>query len=123
MAKSSLISILSLEYAPVYAVIILVLFVLLVDVMYYQFTKFTKTITIKNKYNSMKGGKYSGTDYMIEDTDLNLYKVINVVWKLDFNQTEDWNRMEVGKTYKVNGYGTRMAAAGKYPNIYSYSQV
>jgi hypothetical protein len=123
MAKSSLISILSLEYAPVYAVIILVLFVLLVDVMYYQFTKFTKTITIKSKYNAMKSGRYGGTKYMIEDTDLNLYKVINVVWKLDFNQTEDWNRMEVGKTYKVNGYGTRMAAAGKYPNIYSYSQV
>ena len=122
MAKSSLISILSLEYAPVYAVIILVLFVLLVDVMYYQFTKFTKTITIKNKYNSMKGGRYSGTDYMIEDTDLNLYKVINVVWKLDFNQTEDWNRMEVGKTYKVNGYGKRMSFVGKYPSIYSYSQ-
>ena len=54
MAKSSLISIFSLEYAPVYAVIILVLFVLLVDVMYYQFTKFTKIITIKSKYNAMK---------------------------------------------------------------------
>ena len=123
MAKSSLISIFSLEYAPVYAVIILVLFVLLVDVMYYQFTKFTKIITIKSKYNAMKSGRYGGTKYMIEDTDLNLYKVVNVSWKLDFNEAEDWNRMEVGKTYKVNGYGTRMAAAGKYPNIYSYSQV
>ena len=70
----------------------------------------------------MKSGKYGGTKYMIEDTDLNLYKVINVNWKLDFNEAEDWNRMEVGKTYKVNGYGKRMSFVGKYPSIYSYSQ-
>ena len=59
---------------------------------------------------------------MIEDTDLNLYKVVNVSWKLDFNEAEDWNRMEVCKTYKVNGYGKRMAFAGIYPSIHSYSQ-
>ena len=123
MTRTTLASIFSVENAPVYVTIILIVFGLLFNIIYYQFTKFTKTITIKSKYNAMKSGRHGGTKYMIEDTDLNLYTVVNVSWKLDFNKAEDWNRMEVGKTYKVNGYGTRMAVAGKYPNIYSYSQV
>ena len=118
-------SIFSGEYAPLQWIIIFIVLLLLfnfIDIIYYQFTKFTKTITIKSKYNAMKSGRYGGTKYMIEDTDLNLYKVVNVSWKLDFNEAEDWNRMEVGKTYKVNGYGKRMSFVGKYPSIYSYSQ-
>ena len=125
MPKTTSWSISSGEYAPLQWIIIFIVLLLLfnfIDIIYYQFTKFTKTITIKSKYNAMKSGRYGGTKYMIEDTDLNLYTVVNVSWKLDFNKAEDWNRMEVGKTYKVNGYGKRMAFAGIYPSIHSYSQ-
>lgn len=112
----------SSNYMPIYIFIIFIVITLLFNIIYYNFTKFTKTITIKSKYTSMKTGKYGGTIYMIEDSDTNLYKVINVNWKFEFDEAEDWNRLEVGKTYKVNGYGKRISFLGLYPGIYSYSQ-
>jgi len=121
MAKSNW-DFMSSNYIPIYLFIGVIGFTLLSNIIYYHFTKFTKTITIKSKYTSMKTGKYGGTRYMIEDSDTNLYKVINVSWKFEFDEAEDWNRLEVGKTYKVNGYGKRISFMGLYPGIYSYSQ-
>ena len=97
---------------------VIVLFLL--GVMYNLFTGFTKQITVKSKFNKYRGGRHGGNDYMVEDSEGNLYKVVNVWWRGEFDKTEDWTRMEEGKTYTVKGYGFRWPMLGMYPNVYTY---
>ena len=47
-----------------------------------------------------------------------IYRVSNVWWRADFNNEEDWNTLEIGKTYRVKGWGYRVPLFGMYPNIY-----
>ena len=79
---------------------------------------FEKEITIAKKYTSIGGVRYAYTQYMIVATDGSIYQVSNVWWHADFNNEEDWNALEIGKTYRVKGWGYRVPLFGMYPNIY-----
>ena len=47
-----------------------------------------------------------------------VYQVSNVWWRADFNNEEDWHALDIGKTYRVKGWGYRVPLFGMYPNIY-----
>jgi len=97
-----------------FAVIIFVSSVL-VGVIYQITTMFSKTITIKNTYTRLSGRKMW---YMVAATDGSLYRVGNLWWKGDFNEADEWANLVAGKTYKVHGYGWRVAALSWYPVLY-----
>lgn len=79
---------------------------------------FEKEITIAKKYTAIGGVRYAYTKYMIVATDGNIYQVSNVWWRADFNNEEDWHALDIGKTYRVKGWGYRVPLFGMYPNIY-----
>jgi hypothetical protein len=97
--------------------IILVIFAI-VGIAFQLGSHFEKEITITKKYTAVTGVRYARTQYMVVDSDNSIYEVSNVWWKADFNNVEDWNNMEVGKKYRVKGWGYRFPLFGMYPNIY-----
>ena len=106
----------NVDYFPI--ILILVLFVLIFGytLILTLFTKFTKTITIKDKYirNSSRGRG----NYFIVDSDNNSYVLSDNLFLLEFNKTDDYNRIEKNKTYKIYGYGFRIQFLSMYPKIY-----
>jgi hypothetical protein len=36
---------------------------------------------------------------------------------LEFDEAEDWNSIEIGKTYRIIGYKFRFAPLGYYPVV------
>ena len=46
-----------------------------------------------------------------------IYQVGNVWFKLDFNRAEDYNKLEKGKKYKIEGYGIRVPMIDMYKKI------
>ena len=89
-------------------------FLLLLDLIFYYFTKFEKIVIIKSKYLRKKGKR---DQYMMSDVENNIYHVKNRILSLEFNEAEDWNLITIGKTYKISGYGTRIPFLGIYPII------
>jgi len=98
---------------------IIILLILLSSVIFnivlYYTTHFEKTITIKDKYTRYR--RY-GSNYNVVDENNNIYQVGNVWFKFDFNRAEDYNKLEKGKKYKVEGYGIRLPMIDMYKNIY-----
>ena len=98
---------------------ILLLLILLSSVIFnillYYTTHFEKTITIKDKYTRYRR---HGSNYNVVDENNNVYQVGNVWFKLDFNRAEDYNKLEKGKKYKIEGYGIRLPMIDMYKNIY-----
>tara|TARA_Y100000389_G_C17263484_1_gene414224 strand:- start:443 stop:784 length:342 start_codon:yes stop_codon:yes gene_type:complete len=94
----------------------LFLFVLLfgVDVIFYQFTKFEKIITVKSKYLRNRQDR---DQYMFIDTENNIYHIKNRLLSLEFDEAEDWNLLKDGKKYLINGYKFRVPFLGMYPTV------
>lgn len=46
-----------------------------------------------------------------------VYEVANSFPVLHFTAAENWNTLEVGKSYKVTGNGIRIPILSLYPNI------
>ena len=87
---------------------------LILNVVLYFTTHFEKTITIKDKYTRYR----KGSNYNVADENNIIYQVGNVWFKLDFNRAEDYNKLEKGKKYKIEGYGIRVPMIDMYKNIY-----
>jgi hypothetical protein len=87
-----------------------------VKILYTYLTPFSRTITIKSK-NDFAGRRLIKN--LVEDKDGNIYEVSNSLLHLQFTSAELWNRLEVGKTYTVKGYGLRVPFLGWYPDIIS----
>ena len=81
-------------------------------------SEFEKDITIAKKYTAIGGVRYAYTKYMIVATDGSIYQFSNVLWRADLNNEEDWHALDIGKTYRVKGWGYRVLLFGMYPNIY-----
>ena len=98
---------------------IIILLILLSSVIFnillYYTTHFEKTITIKDKYTRYRR---HGSNYNVVDENNNIYQVGNVWFKFDFNRAEDYNKLEKGKKYKIEGYGIRLPMIDMYKNIY-----
>ena len=87
------------------------------NILFQLFTRFSKEITIKDKYikrNSKRG------EFFIVDTENNSYNIKDFVYALDFNATDDYNMIEIGKRYKVAGYGFRIRFFSQFPTLYRF---
>ena len=91
------------------------LFITILNIAIYFLTHFNKKITVKNKYIRYRR---KGSAYHIVDTNGDIYQVGNVWFKGDFNRAEDYNEIELGKTYNVKGYGFRLGILDMYKTIY-----
>ena len=87
-------------------------------------TKFTKQITIDEKFEQVNGNKDRTRQlFHVSDTEKNIYKVVPSVWYWKWHHTETWNNMKKGETYNVIGYGYRIGILNIYPNIISIEQI
>jgi len=98
------------------AMIALFMFVLSYDLILQLTTKFTKTITVQDKYivPSYKGR----TRYTIVDKDFDVYTIENAVTRGQFDKASDYSRIKIGQTYKVQGYGVNLPSIGVFKRIY-----
>jgi hypothetical protein len=98
------------------AMIALVVFLISYDLILQLTTKFTKTITIQDKYivPSYKGR----TKYTVVDKDFNVYTIDNAVTRGEFDKSSDYSRVQIGQTYKVEGYGVNLPSVGVFRHIY-----
>ena len=93
---------------------ILILAAIIFNIVLYYTTHFEKTI-IKDKYTRYR--RHGSNNYVV-DTDNNIYQVGNV-WFNGLTLIElNFNKLEKGKKYKVEGYGIRVPVADMYKNIY-----
>jgi len=99
-----------------FALIILVVFLLSYDLILQLTTKFTKTITIQDKY--IVPGYKNKTRYTIVDKDFNVYTIDNAVTQGEFDKASDYSRVQIGQTYKVGGYGVNMPSIGVFRHVY-----
>jgi hypothetical protein len=99
-----------------YVLIALFVFVLSYDIILQLTTKFSKIITIQDKYivPSYKGK----TKYTVVDQQFNVYTIDNAVTHGEFNKVSDYSRVQIGQTYKVEGYGVNIPAIGVFRHIY-----
>ena len=78
---------------------------------YTHYTKFNKTITIRQKYTVYK-------NKFITDTNNNNYTIDNSLLLASFYSNELWSDIKIGCTYNIKAYGFRIGFFDLYPNIY-----
>ena len=105
-------------YVVLCIILVMIAIPILFSVILYYSTKFTKQITIKEKYIRYRN---NASNYNIVDSLGNIYQIDNLWFKGDFNRAEDYHGLTIGKTYNINGYGIRVAMIDMYPKIYNYS--
>ena len=82
--------------------------------------KFKKDIIVKEKYVKHENNEPM---YMITDEKNVIYKFENSIWRLHWKRAEQWNTVDKGKTYHVEGVGIRSPFFGYYPRIYSVKEI
>ena len=105
-----------IEYFFLKLFIGITLFAFIFNIILFYNTEFEKEITIKEKYvvNDRSNFKY----YIIS-TDNKIYNIVDVWWKGEFNNADDYAQLNVGKTYRVKGYGIRVPFLSIHYKIYS----
>jgi len=106
----------------IYIAIFILLFLATVFVrpIIFYTTQFTEVITIKDKHQLHKR---DSTKYLVVNENDTIYNLVNVWWKGDFDKSDDWVQMKIGKTYKIQGYGFRFPMLSWYKNIHSFEEV
>jgi len=99
-----------------YLFIFIIVFFIIIDVIYFMATKFTKTITVKDKYVTSTNKTMI---YTVVDSDNKIYNINNVWFLMDFNKGEDFNMITVNSKYNITGYGINIDMLSSYPKIYS----
>jgi hypothetical protein len=76
-------------------------------------------IVVDSKYQI-----YSGpvTFFALNLSDGRQMIIPHSLWYWQFDVTEKWNSLEIGKSYKVAKYGIRYPCFGMYPNIIDIRQ-
>ena len=72
------------------------------------------TITVNDKYIKRSGEQ---DIYLIVDENKNTYKITDLFFKFKFDSTDLYNKLEIGKTYRVKISGFRIKILSEYPNI------
>ena len=107
-------SIMQSPFMPYIAIFILFL---VFNFIYTYTTMFEKVITVKNVNNIRLSSKYLSN--IIVDNEGNLYRVSNNLYLMFYKAAELYESIEIGKKYKIKGYGKRIPILGLYKNIYS----
>jgi hypothetical protein len=100
----------------IYIFIIIIILIIMINIIYSYSTYFTKTIKIKSA-DFVRNSKYGLN--IIADTNNNIYVVHNSLFYGFFEATELYKKIEIGKTYKITGFGLRIPILNMYPNIIS----
>lgn len=114
MTKSSYENVSDILFSLKFIVGFIILF-MIINILYVLSTSFEKDIIVKEKYDRTVG---KSTGYVIVGNDNTIYNLVNLWWKGDFYQSDNYAKMDVGKTYHVKGYGNRIPILGMYNNIY-----
>jgi hypothetical protein len=85
--------------------------------MYFNFTKFTKTIIVKDEFYNVSTTKNMLN--LVSDTNNNVYNVSNKLLLLFFQSSEILAQLEIKKKYEIKGFGIRVPYFDLYPNITS----
>lgn len=93
---------------------------LILNMMLFLFSRFTKTITVKKVYDLRERKSNS---LMFEDSEGNNYNVSNILFLLHFNHVEEWNKLKVGQKFQIKGYGYRFPILGMFPRVYSVKAI
>ena len=97
-----------------------IVFLIVINFIYIMNTEFEKEITIKEKYIATSYSRYSSTpNYFIVSSDNKTYTIVNLWWKGEFDNSDDYAKLNVGETYRVKGYGIRIPLLSMHPNIYT----
>ena len=95
--------------------LIVILLSLVINVILYFVSSFEKDIVVKEKYIRYRR---RSSNYNVVAEDGTIYQIKNVWFKGDFNRADDYAKLEVGKKYRVKGYGYRVSMLDMYPGIY-----
>ena len=93
-------------------IFILIILPFLIQPILYLTTKFTKTVTITQKYVAYR-------TYVVVDENNNRYHLSNVWFALNFNAIPSYDSIIVGRQYTINGYGYEFLPFNTYKKIYS----
>ncbi len=99
---------------------VIVLFATLSTVVKYYATHFERVIVVKDKYMRHRR---SASNYHVVDTDDNIYRVVNVWFKGDFDRSDEFVRLRKGATYAVKGFGYRWGLTGSYKQLYEFEEI
>ena len=72
----------------------------------------TIEIEVQDKYTKGKSGTY----YVVDGND-NTYEVRDMFWLGKYNSTDIYNKLKIGKKYRVKTTGERIHFWSMYPNI------
>ena len=86
---------------PVAILVSLLLLHVFRNLIFFILTKFTKTIIVKNAFVSNIDHK---PNYILIDSNNNLYEVVNMPWILDFNKSQDFGKLVPGNKVIITGY-------------------
>jgi len=95
---------------------VFIFILILINYIYYFATKFSKIITIENKYTYAKKSTRAQT---VSDTNDVVYTVDDSLILFHWTSAEVFNKIDIGKTYKIEGYGKRIPFLGLFPVIIS----
>ena len=82
----------------------------------------TWVVTVKDKDRVSDKNKYLVYTFDSEG-ESRVFEITDSVLKWRFDSSDDYNRIEVGKTYKFTTGGYRIPLLSWYPNIYEYYEV
>lgn len=104
------------QYFDIFKLLVAVFIIIqIINIIYYYLTKFERTITVDEKYaySSKRRGQ------TISDTNNVVYVLRDLLVLFHWTSVDLFNEIDVGKTYKIQGYGIRVPFLGWFPNIIS----
>lgn len=84
---------------------------------FYVLTKFTKTITVKKSYVS-DTDKDLIPNYILIDSNNNLYEIINMPWLFDYNKEHDFGKLVSRTSVVITGYSYYLPLIS-HPYVYN----
>lgn len=90
--------------APVAILVSLLLLHVFRNLIFIILTKFKKTIIVKKSFVS-DIDQNAIPNYILIDSNNNLYEVVNMPWFLDFNKVQDFGKLVPGNKVIITGYG------------------
>jgi hypothetical protein len=106
---------LKLNFLALKILFFLILIQIIINISWQYLIKFKKTITIEEK--NTYGSRNSDGNQTVNDTEGNIYVVKNSLYYLHWESVELYNKLDVGKTYEVEGYGMRIPILNTFPVI------
>lgn len=83
-----------------------------------------RTITIEKTWiKSSATSEGSNQKYLVSDTNNNVYSVEDSITRFQFDASDRFAQLDVGKTYKVTLYGWRIHYLSAYQNIVEIEEV